>query len=295
VKILLSGGSGFLGSHLVKKFLEAGHQTTIIKRPSSDLWRIAEVMHDLEIYEDVASAFRVHDSFDAVVNTVTCYGRKGEGFTEIAESNLFFPLELLEASLNHKCRYFLNAGTSLEKNLNAYALAKVQFREWGKLVSQSRALSFFEVKLEHFYGARDDSGKFTTHVIYSCLKNVPELLLTRGEQSRDLIHVDDVVNGFLTLLAKVDEINSGYTEFGLGSGQAVTIRNFVEMVHRLTNSETTLRFGAIPYRENEIMNSCADITKLTSLGWRPQINLQEGLRKVIDEEKNSLKETRSFA
>ena len=67
----------------------------------------------------------------------------------------------------------------------------------------------------------------------------------------------------------------------MGIGKTVSIRSFVEKVHFLTGSTTILRFGAIPYREDEIMESCADISKLKALGWKPKHDLATGLKKMI--------------
>ena len=72
---------------------------------------------------------------------------------------------------------------------------------------------------------------------------------------------------------------------GLGSGKPHTIRHFVESIHSLTGSGTLLKFGAVPYRDNEIMESRSDISFLKKLGWEPRVTLEEGIRKMIEGEK----------
>ncbi len=131
------------------------------------------------------------------------------------------------------------------------------------------------------YGPEDDDSKFTTHVIKSCLRNVPELKLTAGEQKRDFIHIDDVVSAYFLLLQTAHEQPSLFQAYGLGSGKATSIRESVEMVHRLTQSEAVLKFGALPYREYEIMESKANIEPLRALGWESKISLDEGIQAVI--------------
>jgi len=118
--------------------------------------------------------------------------------------------------------------------------------------------------------------------VQNLLNNISELPLTLGEQKRDFIYIDDVVHAYLTLLDNCVATKDNYLEYHLGSGNAITIRKFVETVHYLTESSTQLRFGAIPYRVNETMNSCADISKLRQLGWKPECDLTIGLKKLID-------------
>ena len=64
------------------------------------------------------------------------------------------------------------------------------------------------------------------------------------------------------------------------------IRDFVELAHRLSQSRTELKFGALPYREGEIMESAADIGALERLGWRPAFTLSQALQKTIEQERN---------
>jgi nucleoside-diphosphate-sugar epimerase len=134
------------------------------------------------------------------------------------------------------------------------------------------------------YGPGDDASKFTTHVIRSCLGNAPELRLTPGEQKRDFIYIDDVVAAYLLLLQQHLELPRAFTQLGLGSGQAVRIRDFVEQVHRLSQSRTELKFGALPYRQGEIMESAADIAALQRLGWHARYTLEQGLSQAIQTE-----------
>ncbi len=131
------------------------------------------------------------------------------------------------------------------------------------------------------YGAFDNDAKFTSHIINTCLENTPELKLTDGEQQRDFIHVDDVVSAFSVLLETVSSEGHIDRDYDLGSGEATPIREFVEMVHRLTGSQTKLRFGALPYRDHEIMHSVANVEVLKKLGWSPKYSLEQGLRQTI--------------
>jgi len=234
---------------------------------------------------DLENIFQDYGKIDVIIHTATCYGRNAESVSEIFFANTEFPLRLLDAGSRAGVGLFLNTDTILDKYLNLYALSKNQLLQWGRFFAKQRSIGFANIRLEHFYGPDDEPTKFSAHVIHTCMNNVAELKLTKGEQKRDFIYIDDVVSAYMLLLDKMRNINSDFVEFDLGSGQPVSIRAFVETVHRLTGSQTHLAFDAIPYREGEIMHSEADISGLTALGWQCHYDIEAGLKKVIAQER----------
>ena len=76
--------------------------------------------------------------------------------------------------------------------------------------------------------------------------------------------------------------NKWFDEYDVGSGNSVTIKEFVQTVHRLTNSKIELNFGALPYRKDEVMSSNAEVKGLLGLGWVCKYNLEEGLILTIN-------------
>ena len=285
MRVLVTGVTGYLGSHLATELLKEGHEVIALKRKLSPLNRIQAILPKLVLHNleetNLAELFAGFEKFDAVIHTSTCYGRNGESISQITEANLVFPLEILEAAAFGHVGVFINTDTALDKHLNPYAFSKAQFLEWGKYFSEQEKIRFINLRLEHFYGAGDDSSKFTTHVINSCLANVAELNLTLGEQRRDFIHIDDVLSAYLLLLNKRDAFVDWFIEIAVGSGVAVTIRQFVETVHNLTASTTRLNFGAMPYRAGESMLSQADVSALQALGWHCSHDLVQGLQFTI--------------
>uniref|UniRef100_A0A831UBH9 SDR family epimerase/dehydratase n=1 Tax=Geobacter metallireducens TaxID=28232 RepID=A0A831UBH9_GEOME len=288
MRVLITGATGFLGSHIVRTLLVQGSEVSILKRRESSLARIGDLLPKVDSYDieetRLEDIFSHGTKYDAIVHAATCYGRNGESVTEIVKSNVGFPVRLLEAAISGGVGSFLNADTSLPPLLNAYALSKQQFSDWGRFLGSQGRIRFINLKLEHFYGPGDDPGKFISQVITGCVTNAPEIRLTKGEQKRDFIFIDDVVSAFLLLLARTDAGGLGFHEYEVGFGEAVTIRSFVETVHRLAGSATNLNFGAVPYRSGEVMESRADITPLKNLGWQPRVSLRDGLRKIIEDE-----------
>lgn len=282
-RILLTGATGFLGSYITKKLLEDGHELIILKRSFSNINRLQDIWSEIVSYDldktDLETPFRDFD-IDAVIHTATVYGRKNEEFTDLFEGNTVFPIRLLNVAIKFNVPNYFNTDTPLDKQLNFYTLSKAQFREWGERLARLKKIRFINIKLEQMFGPGDDDSKFPAFVIRKCLSS-PELDLTLGEQKRDFIHIDDVISAYGLLLQKVDLLNEAYQEYELGSGKAIPICNFVELVKQLTDSSIQLNFGAFPYREGEVMYSEANLVALEKLGWSPKIGLEEGLRQTI--------------
>lgn len=297
MRALVTGGNGFLGSHLVMALLERGDTVIVLERSSSDISRISGILPDISFYSldetSLNKPFEENDGIDIVFHTATSYGRAGESTLQLFETNTTFPLQLLDMASYRKVGNFVNMDTSAHASLNAYALSKKQFAQWGEYFAAHDLIRFLNIELEQFYGPGDSRSKFTTHVIRSLAENVPEIALTRGEQKRDFIYIDDVVTAILLLADKVPAASSPpekrFFTCQVGSGEAVTIREFAELVHRITESVTKLDFNAIPYRENEIMFSQADTSTLKEIGWAAAFSLEEGIRKTVEAEKAHFK------
>lgn len=283
MKILIAGASGYLGSKLVH-FLSRDHDVIALLRSASCSDKLLGSDAKLVRYDNYQTLGHIfkNNKPDIVINTSALYGRKGEQCSDLVEANIIFPMKLLELSNKYKCTAFIQTGTSLPDNISPYSLTKNTFIKLVKTVSHNLK-SFINIELEHFYGPDDDNSKFSSYIIDSCLNN-KILELTSGEQRRDFIYIDDVVQAYNVL---VDNINSlgGYETIPLGSGYAPTIRFFVETIHKCLDSTSILKFGSIPMRQNEVMFSCADITKLRNLGWSPKFELVDGINDLINKDR----------
>ncbi len=287
MRILLTGPSGFLGSALARHWTSRGHTLSLIARPSSSLDRLAGLMSAVSVFRvsapsEIAAAVRVAAP-DVIVHTACSYGRKGETPLDVMNANLVLGTSLLQTLLEDTTRdtgpvTFLNTGTVLAPDISLYSLSKNQFSAWGAALAthSPRQLRFVDLRLQQMYGPGDDRSKFTTHVIEACRRNEPRLALTHGEQRRDLIHIDDVVQAYDCILEQRDNFAAS-DALDVGSGEAITMRSFVELVKEVTGASTKLDFGAVPYRFNEAMLCVADTGRLRDLGWRQEVSLIDGV------------------
>lgn len=287
--VLITGVTGFLGSHLSMALVKLGYRVVGIKRRSSSLDRIADIQDKIDLIDiedvDYKTMFDRIGHIDAIIHTATCYGRNGESVLDIFRANAEFPLALLDAGVQAGINVFINTDTVLDKYLNLYSLSKNQFLQWGVFFSRNKKINFCNLKLQHFFGAGDDNSKFTTNIINSCLNNLREINLTAGEQTRDFIYIDDVVSAYLHIIDSFYKFKSSFVEIEVGSGKSISIRDFVGKVKKITDASTSLNFGAIPYRDGEVMHSQADVGILESIGWRCQYNLDEALKLTVEGEK----------
>ena len=286
--VLLTGATGFLGSHLLKTLVSKGYKVVVLKRSTSDMWRLKGFENTFISYDidqvPLRKAFE-EQYIDTIIHTACVYGRKGESMQQILETNLMFGIELLNTGT------FFNTGTLLYKYLNYYALSKKQFEEWLQLASDK--IQVVNLKLEHMFGEQDGNEKFTTWILNELKEEKPTIPLTAGLQKRDFIYIDDVVSAYLTCLEQAPQLKV-FNDIEVGTGVLTPVKTFVTLIkstlEKLKGSpiETQLNFGALPYREGEIMEPQVDNSVLCSLGWQPKRSLEENIEQFVKNEINRI-------
>ena len=305
MKVVVTGATGFLGSNLVRGFLEKGFEVIVLKRSFSNTININDLLSKVAVVDvdksDLDDLFKQSHGVDAVVHAATCYGRRGESAGQILDANTLFPLQLLENAIKNNVKYFLNTGTYYSKKadtysfLSHYVISKRQFDEWGRYFSSLNEIVFTTMNLEHIFGPFDDDSKFTASIIRQCVENVPEINLSPGMQERDFIYVDDVVDAYVQVLNHLAGGMECPASLEVGTGEAVCVKQFVETVHEIARSSTKLNFGRLPYREKEIMSSVADTGALNSLGWKNKISLRTGIERTMRAEFGKLKNSDAWS
>jgi CDP-paratose synthetase len=287
MRVLLTGGTGFFGSHLARAMISRGDELCLVTRRASSLARLGELVERVErvLVSDGEDAAFARGTFDVVVHSATCYGKHGESEGDIRWSNVDWPSRLLAAAAANGVRLFVNIDTSLPPALTPYAHTKRRFAEHAREVARAGDIAVLNVRLESVYGPNDDVSKFNTQLLHAMLADVATFPLTPGEQCRDFIFVGDAVQAFMLLLDHALERNEPYLNAGVGRGEPVSIRTLAQTMRRLAGAHTRLDFGALPYREGELMVARADVGLLRTLGWQGARDLVAGLSETIARER----------
>lgn len=292
-KILLTGANGFLGSHILKLLVKEGYSPVILIRATSDLWRIDDVLDKCDVFvineaeQNLKNVFEVYDIY-GVIHTATEYGRD-QPLSLLLRTNVIFPIELIELGIRSNIKVFINTDTFFAKPqfkqtyLNNYTESKRILEKY--LVQLSKDILVCNLRLEHVFGENDSSQKFVTAIINDLINNEKEILLTEGIQKRDFIYIEDAANAFMHVLKFADD-KKGFKEFQVGTGQSISVREFVEEVARITRSQAKLVLGALPTREGDIKDSFANIESLMVLGWKPKFDLKQAIANLLLQDKN---------
>lgn len=294
MKILITGGTGYLGSHLIRELLNLGYKVILLKRSFSNTFRIQDIFSELTVYDldntTIKEVFNQQPGISAVIHTATLYGRESDLSTirNIIDSNITFPLTLLFESINNNCPLFINTDSFFSdasdnyNYLNHYSLSKLHFRQWLQSISRNINTKIVNMKLFHLYGPNDNSDKFVTKILKECRNNISEISLTSGTQKRDFIYISDAIDAFLKILENSSNLEKGYVNYDLGSGKLVSIKKLVKMIHHYSGSKSKLSFGAIAQRTGEFSDIRANISNLKKIGWKQEINLEDGIQKLVE-------------
>lgn len=287
--IALTGATGFVGQHLLDELLTAGHTVLALhRRPSDDSLPRREHLHWIPLH-GARAAFEARPP-RALVHLATCYGA-AQPLSELMESNVVMPLRLLESALATGCTALINTDSYFAKpefdypHMRAYIDSKRCLLQCcAQLAAAHPSLRVVNARLEHVYGPGDGAAKFVTHLLTRLVAH-EALALSPGDQTRDFIHVRDVAAAYLAVVGSVEGFAPGVTELQIGTGRAVSIREFVTTAKSLAASNSTLDFGALPHRPCEIMESAAapdSLAALATLGWAPRRTLVDGLQDTLD-------------
>ena len=300
-KILITGGAGFIGSHLTNKLVELKSKVTVTVKYNSiiDNQRLINVWDKINIIEadlrntDSVLSFK-NKKYDYIFH-LAAYNHVGDSFTHINEtinSNLFSTINLLEHGPDYK--KFIHMGSSeiyglqrkIPFNVNEtpnpmspYAIGKYSSELYSILKSRELNSNLICVRPFNTFGPFQSEKAIIPEIIIKCLLG-KEIVTTPGEQTREFNYVENIIEGLLLTSLKIKNSDK---PINIGSNKPIKIKDLVKKIHKLTKSKSKLKIGKKNYRQNEIWKMQAENKYiLKKIRWRPKISLEEGLKYSIN-------------
>lgn len=267
MKILVTGSSGFIGRHLCAR-LKQEHDVFYLARPHSPMQKPGAdgnmfFLADNNI--DALSEFMRTNRVEGVIHLASLYiqAHKEEDIPNLIQSNVYLGTAVLEAASNANVRWFINTGT-IWQNYNApdksdiycpvnlYASTKQAFMDIAKFYSETTDVHVCTLKLCDTYGQNDTRRKILA-LFEECARTGDLLQMSPGEQKIDILHIDDVVTGFVHLADMLHEGRKLRSEYVLSSGKQVSLRELATCYEQEHNVHLNIEWGARPYRPREVM------------------------------------------
>jgi nucleoside-diphosphate-sugar epimerase len=292
---LVTGGTGYTGSHLIRRLVAAGWLVHAIVRPNSDLKLLETDIGRIKIHfhdgatsrlVEIVSIAKPDVVFHLAALVLTQHTPKD--VVPLLQSNLVFSTQLAEAMAENGIGNMINTGTFWQHYENKeyaptclYAATKQAFEAILQYYVDAKSFKVITLKLFDSYGPQDPRPK-----LFSMLREAGEsgqtLLMSPGGQLIDLVHIDDVVEAFIIASCRLlNENVDGHQRYAVSSGNPVNLRVVVSTYERVANVKLSIQWGGRPYRDREVMLPWNRGDSLP--GWEPKITLDDGLRTIIPE------------
>lgn len=292
-KSLVTGGCGFIGSHLVNRLVNIGHEVIVLDRVYPNNQNKLAKYYIQDLSERYSKYLHLFDSVDNVFHLASevsipyCVEKPNESMS----NNVLSTMNVLECSRIHKVNKFIFSSTSavygnsfflpsVETNpvecLNTYSISKYTGEQLCEMYYKLYGLKTIIFRYFNVYGeGQHKNGQYAPVMsIFTNQKERGEPLTIIGEgyQTRDFVHVSDVV--YANILASQKELQNYGEVFNVGTGEGVSINDIADLIssYRIT----------IPERPGEVQHSRGNIDKIkNSLGWNFSIKVLEWVKKEL--------------
>ena len=300
-KILVTGGAGFIGSHLTKRLIAMGAKVSVTVKYRSviDNVRIAPIWDQVDVLEvDLRNADSLRQCADRAFDCIfhlAAYNHVGDSFLHVNEalqSNLIATANLMEMVPNFDRFIYMSTSESygyqeqvpfaeeaMPFPISPYAVGKYAGECYAKMKRHQTKKDIVCVRPFNTFGPYQSERAVIPELIIRCLRGLP-VETTEGKQTREFNYVDNIVDGLLAA-ATVDPAPGEL--LNIGAQEEIAICDLVRKIHELSGSQSELRIGALPDRPTEIMRmSAANERARDILGWTPRVSFKEGLGKTIE-------------
>jgi nucleoside-diphosphate-sugar epimerase len=297
-RVLITGGSGFIGACLARDLITAGQEVYLVLRPSSNLWRLADVegqytAHRADLCDGPALRRIVEKCNPDVIYHLAAHGAYPfqKNRAAILTDNILGTANLLEALDGHNFRAFIQTGSSSEYGHKGgpmhewdcleprtdYGVAKAA----ATLLCQVEAIKgrpVTTVRVFSAYGPWEEPTRLVPYVMDCCRRGINPKV-TAGRQPRDFIYVDDVVD---LLKTAASNPNVRGRILHAGTGRQHSVREMIETIVAVCGrGRVTANFGSEAFRPDEPISWVADINVTCSLsGWKPVCDIRSGVERM---------------
>lgn len=302
-KVLVTGASGFIGSHLTRRLVAEGAEVHAVTPAVSSVYpdrlldlRNSVVLHEANITDRSAMDAVAKSVKPSIVFHLAAYthvGKSWQRVDECVQTNVQGTVNLLQALDSVGYDRFVNTGTSEiygdievpfreDANVNPnspYSVSKYAAERFCRMFREGHGWPIVLVRPFNAYGPAQSPDRIIPETIVRALRK-QELKTTQGKQTREFNYVDDLVDGFL--LAGTTRGIDGEL-FNLGGGEEIAIRDVVTTVLDVMGNPIEAEIGALSDRPTEIWRMFCDSTKARErLGWKPKYSLREGLESTVE-------------
>jgi nucleoside-diphosphate-sugar epimerase len=295
-RVLVTGGTGFVGANLVRRLLADGHDVAVLAKKETDAWRLADVstkVHWLhagldrsDALEDALGEVKPQWIFHLAAHGAYSWQRDGAA---ISKTNVLGTANLLEACLEAGFEAFVNTGSSSEYGFKdhapkedealeptgPYAVAKAAATLYCTQAARSTGARIATLRLYSVYGPWEEPRRFIPQLVARGLEGALPPLAS-PQTARDYVYVDDVTAAFVAVAT--GDFEPGAV-FNVGTGRQTTLEDAVDLARRVLHVEVEPDWGSMADRSWDTSTWVADSSRLQDqLGWRPATELEQGLR-----------------
>jgi dolichol-phosphate mannosyltransferase len=300
-KVLVTGGSGFVGANLARRLLSEGHEVHLLMRPHFSDWRLRDIRPHVAIH--VANLAR-SDEVDGVLQRIkpawvfhlAAYGAYSfqDDAEEVIRTNCLGTMTLIQACLKIGIEILVHAGSSSEYGFkdhapaetelaepnSAYAVAKAAATQFCRLTARTRHVPLTTLRLYSAYGAFEDPRRLIpTLIVHALDGRWPRL--AGPETARDFVHVEDVIDAFLAV-ARNPPADPGAI-YNVGSGRQTTLQELVALTAAQFRIEQPPVWNSLPPRAWDTDVWVSNPAKIKAeVGWSAKTTLPQGLRLLAD-------------
>lgn len=297
-RILVTGGFGFIGAHLVKRLLTEGAEIFIIGRQGTKTWRLEEELKKVSICEvDITDSTKVEkcikDICPEIVFHLAAYGVNSQQkeYIKAANINILGMINILNALKDACCTKFINMGSCAEYGdrkelmredmypvpVSIYGSSKASATIIAHQIAKENDIDIITLRPFGIFGEGEERHKIFCNIILSILED-KEVRLTSGEQLRDYCYIENIIDG-MVMSAKSNLKNN---IFNIANGSILPLKYYIDLIFKYMKTDRVPLYGSIEYRKNEMWSPAADISEIqVELGWSPKIGLEDGIIKTI--------------